>query len=266
MGMLDDLKQAKTEIKAEANGEAPPAAEEEMELPSGGQVEMEPAVEVVAENVEPGEVDLAPLAKQVASDEEEDVIRIGEQEFKSQKEALEYARKLEQDKLVSEAYNMGIKETLQQVRPQEEAPPPEDNFEEKFYSDPKGTLQKFKEEAKQEALSSIKAEQRAEVMWETFLTQYPDIERRDAQRILQENWETVGKMTDLEKAMKVLAQKTRAEYQRIADRLKPRTELPPNRNPQAVSAGRGGVTPPPMAQKEEKVLTMAEQLKSMRRR
>lgn len=258
MSILDDLKQAKAEMKGE-------------ELPVGAQPVAEeekaaPAEETPAAEIPEAEKEEKPAVAARAEEDEDAGIQIGDQFFKTQEEAIAYARKLEQEKLVSEAYNMGIKETLQQVRPPEVEAPPEENFEEKFYADPKGTLQKIKEEAKQEALSSIKAEQRAAQMWNTFLNQYPDIEQRDAQRILSENWDTIGAMTDVDKAMKALAQKTRAEYQRIAERLKPRTELPPNRNAQAVSAGRGGVTPPPQPQKHEKPLTFAEELKNMRRR
>lgn len=200
---------------------------------------------------------------EAAEQEEETLIRIGDQTFKSQADAIRYAERLESEKLASDAYNQGVREAMRANAPAAE-PEPEDNFDERFYSDPKGTLKEVKDKAVNDALAIFRQEQQREVLWGQFLTAHPDIERKDAERILNDNWETIGKMTDLTKAQSVLAQRTRAEYQRMADRLKPRSELPA-KGGQAVSPSGGsakGVTP---EKKDEKPLDFISQMKKLNR-
>lgn len=246
-GTLQELAEIRRGAAAQASGKKEETTE--VELPSGeanDDVYQEEGqeVEVKAETQEESqEVEAKVEAK--TSDEEEEVIRIGDKEFHSQAEAIKYAESLEYEKLTQEAYHRGIHDTIAATRPQEQAPQEEDNFEEKFYTNPKDTLKELKEEAKREAIETIKKEQQREALWNQFCSENPDIRRKDAERILNENWNTFGKMTDLSKAMKLLALKTREEYREIADRLKPRTELP-NRQGQVVSTGTGhapSVTP-----------------------
>lgn len=193
-------------------------------------------------------------------------IRIGDKVFTSQAEAIKYAESLETEKLVNEAYNTGVKEALHARAPIVETPPEEDKFEEKFYTDPKGTLKDLKEQAKQEALQTIRAEQKREQLWSEFLGKHPDIDREDAEIILRkpENWETIGKMVDEKKAMDLLAQKVRADYQRKAERLKPRTELPNRQTPVQGSGNStsSGVTP---SKKSSEPQSFVAQFKSLRR-
>lgn len=243
---LQELEEINKQVKAKATGRG---GSEDDDLPAGS----EPVVEVEASsNVE------------VVEEEVEELIRIGDKEFKTQSEAIRYAEKLEADKLAAEAYNQGMRDTLAaHTTPQEEVI--EDNFEEKFYSNPKQALLEAEERATQRAVNEIKKEQNKEAMWNKFLTKNPDVNREDAELILQRNWETIGKMTDFDKAMELLATKTRSYYQDIIDRAKPRKELP-NKGGQAVSAGsstKGGVTP-----KEEKKesLDFISELKRIRRR
>lgn len=195
--------------------------------------------------------------------EPEELIKIGDKEFKTQAEAIKYAESLEYDKLVSQAYNEGVKDSLKVNAPQTPITEKEDNFEARFYTDPKGTLKSLKEEAKAEALEAVKAENRKEQLWTTFLSDNPDVDRRDAERILKENWETLGQMSDIPKAMKILAQKTRGYYDEIIERRKPRTELP-NKGSQVVSSGNAtssGVTPA----RSEKPLDFVSELKKLRK-
>lgn len=199
-----------------------------------------------------------------AAEPAEEII-VGDRSFTDPKEALAYARELAREKDLLEARQSGIQEALEATRggqqTQTQAPPEEDNFEEQFYSNPKETLQKVAAKAKQDAVSEIRAEIQREQMWTTFLTQYPDIERSDAERILRENWDTLGKMTDVPKAMTALATKTRAYYQGIVERMKPRTQLPDNKR-QAVSPAGGAparVTPA----EAKKPLSFAEEMRQL---
>lgn len=199
---------------------------------------------------------------------EEPLIKIGNREFKSQEEAFKYAEELEEEKLRAELYSQGVKDALQSNRQAEPEPVvEEENFEEKFYANPKEALAEVKNRAVQDAVALIKAETAREKMWSDFFDKYPDLdgERKLCEMTLNENWSTIGNMTDLPKAMDLLAQKTRAIFQGYIERSKPRTELPARRG-QAVSAGnsaRGGVTP---QKKEAAPLTMVEQLKLNRNR
>lgn len=254
VGMMAQVKQNNEEIRAAASGRAP--AQDDVELPSG-RADDDEDVKTAPEEKE--------VETKVAPEEKEEPIILNGKEFSSTKEALKYAEQLEQEKLIAEARNMGIQDALQYQSQQVAAqvPAQEDNFDEKFYGNPKETLRQVKEEAKSEALSIIRAEQQRENLWSTFLSENPGIRRKDAERVLNENWETIGKMTDVPKAMKILAQKVKADYDEIEFQRKPRSELPETKR-QAVSAGRGesgSVTP---AKKEERPLTLTEQMRQLR--
>jgi hypothetical protein len=263
--MMKQVAEVKNHMKQVSTGAADPE-----DLPVGSAPveasgdEEAPVVEAEATPQSEAPEEKAPAAK-ASPVEEEESIRIGDREFKSQAEALKYAGELEEEKLRLELYNQGVRDALQSNQPAAPAAPvEEEDFDSKFYTDPKSALKKVKEDAKSELRAELQAEKTREKMWDTFLTANPDIDRPDAERILRDNWETIGKMTDVDKAMKALATKTRSEYQRMAEKFKPRTELPAKRG-QAVSTGSSamsGVTPLP---KEEKVLTFAEEMKRMRR-
>jgi hypothetical protein len=197
--------------------------------------------------------------------EEPTLIRIGEREFASEKEALRYAEELEQKNTQLEAYNQGIRDTLGTVAPVQPAEPEEDNFDEKFYADPKGTLAAVRKQATEDALRMFDQQTQREVLWNQFLTANPDIRRKDAERILAEpeNWAVLSKLTDTKKAMAILAQKTRAEYAEIEELRKPRVELPANKRA-AVPASGGAAPRVTQPKKDEAPLDFVSQLKRMK--
>lgn len=254
--ILQDLKEARAQIHGVVAGK------KDEELPQGAA-----PVEAKAE-VDETPVEVAEVAETPAKvDEPEELIRIGDQTFKTQSEAIKYAEKLENEKLLAESYNQGVREALQSTQKPEVVAPVEDNFDERFYSNPKETLKEVKEQAKNEIRAEFAAAQAEEKAWGKFTSLNPDLadSRVEVMRILQENWDVLGKMKDEDRAMGLLATKTRTYFQAIADKLKPRTELP-NKQAQVVSPGGGSrpsVTP---TKKEAAPLTMAEQLKNLRRR
>lgn len=189
-------------------------------------------------------------------------VRIGGQEFESDEEAFRYAESLERDKLIAEAHSAGVQEALRATQP---APivPLEEDFDLQFFADPKKALHDMKKKATQEALAAVQAENNKERLWTQFLAEYPDVDRADAELILARNPE-IGQLTDMKKAMVILATRTRSYYQVIADRVKPRTELP-NKGGQVVSAGTSATSSVTQQKKDEKPLTMAQQMKNMRR-
>lgn len=247
-GMLQDLKRANAEIRAAAKGEAPPE-----ELPQGAAV-------VGA----PPEAAPAPV-------EEFEEIKIDDQVFKSEKDALAYAteklKREEHERMLAEAHSQGVREALAATQQPQAAAPQEDNFDEQFYSNPKEALNKVKEAAKAELRAEFDAKAAEEQAWNEFSAIYPDLadSRREVIRILNENVDILGKMQDRKKAMGILATKTREYFDEIVEKRKPRTELP-QRQAQVVAAGGGtrpGVT---QTQKQATPLTMAQQLKSLRGR
>lgn len=251
---LKELKEIRAQAKAEAKG-----------LPAGS-APVEAAPEEVAAEAAPEAQDAAPPAP--APEPEEEILLNGKT-FKTQKEAFAYAEELEREKMLLEAHNQGLREGIQH-RPAVAQPaqaPEEDNFDEQFYLNPKEALKKVKEEAKAEALAVIDAKDKEERAWAKFSSLNPDLaeSRPEVMRILQENWEVLGKMTDENRAMNILAQKTRAYFDQIVERRKPRTEL---RSTQAqvvspTGGARPGVTP---TQRTAAPLTMAQQLKSLKGR
>lgn len=219
--------------------------------------------EEASEGTAEGDGEPAPEVAAEAADDDEGPIRIGDREFTSSKEAIKYAEELEREKLISEAHHAGIREALEATRkPEAPVPEPEDDFEQRFYTNPKGVIKEVEEKAVQKALSLIDQQNKREKLWKDFLDEHPDIRRKDAERILQENWETIGKMTDLMKAQKALASRVRAEYEEIRNLGKPRTELPAKKQVLSPSGGKPSVTP---AKKEEKPLSFAQELRSLRK-
>lgn len=256
--MLKELAQAKEEAKhtaATGEGGNPDGQAEELPVPPSALAQGAEAAETQATTAEEAPTE----AEGSAEPEAEEEIRINGQVFKSQREAFAYAEQLAREKDLTEAHAAGIREALEATRqPVEQQPEPEDDFEQRFYANPKETLKEIQGRARDEAVAVIRAEQQRENLWNQFLAEHPDIRRKDAERILSENWDTIGKMTDLRKAQAVLAQKVRAEYDEIIQTAKPKTILSDKR--QVVSPGGGqpkGVTP----KKEEKPLGMAAQMR-----
>lgn len=249
--MLREVAQAKEEAQASARGDTPAEQELTEETPAHAQGEAAP---------EPTEEAAPETPAAPEGDSGDEPIRINGRTFPNQAEAFAYAEEIAREKELTDAHAAGIREALEATRTPVAPPPEEDDFEQRFYANPKETLKGLKEEAKREALQVIQQEQQRERLWNDFLSAHPDIRRKDAERVLQENWDTIGKMTDLGKAQKVLATKVRAEYEEIANLMKPRTELSSKK--QVVSASGNaparGVTP----KKEERPLDFASQMKA----
>lgn len=266
-GTKDTLREL-AQLNAEAKGQVRKGGSAEDELPEGtAPLEAKSEAEV-SEEMAKEEAAVSEAPAQPEPDVEEE-IRIGDKTFKSQREAIKYAEQLAHDNLVNEAYTQGIRDAAKVVQsPVVEQPKPEDdNFEERFYSDPKGTLAEVKKKAAEEALATIKAEQRRESLWSQFFEKNPDLSgnREICEQVLAKNWDTLGQMTDIDKAMSILATKTRSIFQDYIDRSKPRTELP-NRGGQVVSTGGAapkGVTP---QKKEDAPLDFVSQMKRMKSR
>jgi len=263
---LAQLRQANSEARDAAKNGGNITEEELAELPEGAapletRKKVEEAAEETTESAQAAGAE--PTEEVTEPAEEETLIRIGEREFTSEKEALRYAEQLEREKSQLEAYNQGIRDSLgsQGVVPE---PEPEENFDEEFFKSPKEAIQKFKEQAKAEAVALIKAEQTREMLWNQFSSEYPEVRRKDAERVLAENMDVLGKMTDTKKAMQALAGKVRAEYAEIEELRKPRTEVPAKKGAQTARSG-GTATSVTPQKKEDAPLDFISQLKTMKR-
>jgi hypothetical protein len=255
--MMNQVGQVNEDAKAGKLGNAE-------ELPEGNApLEARAPSEEIAE--ETPVVEATSGEEPVVAVEEPTLIRIGEREFTSEKEALRYAEELESKNNQLEAYNQGIRDTLGTVNPAQPPPAEDDNFDEKFYADPKGTLASIKKQATDEALRLFNQQTQREALWNQFLTANPDIRRKDAERILAEpeNWAVLSKLTDSKKAMSLLAQKTRAEYAEIEELRKPRTALPATSGARMPSSG-GAPARVTQAKKDEAPLDFVSQLKRMK--
>jgi hypothetical protein len=189
----------------------------------------------------------------------EEPVRINGQVFKNSQEAFAWAEQMAREKELTDAHATGVREALEATRgPAQPEAEPEDDFEQRFYSNPKEALKEVQSRARDEAVAIIKQEQTREKIWNDFLGEHPDIRRKDAERILQENWDVIGKITDLKKGQAILAQKVRAEYDEIIQSAKPRTQLSDKKQVLSPSGGQPkGVTP----KLPEKPLGMAAQMR-----
>lgn len=202
----------------------------------------------------------------VEPEKAKETVRVAGREFNSYEEAVKWAEEQEQQRLIAEAHAQGIREALEAQRandPQNQYQEPQEDLESEFYANPKETFSKIQTRARDEAVAIIRQEQQKEKLWSEFLNDNPDIRRKDAERVLNEHWSTLGKITDLKIGMKELAKKVRDEYEEIYNITRPKTQLPPKKQTLNVSGGSpSGVTP---NKKEEAPLSFSQQLRRMKR-
>jgi hypothetical protein len=203
--------------------------------------------------------------------------RIGEKTFTSQDEALGYARELEAERAVLDAYQQGLRDSNSQgapggqnVTPQIPAAP-ELNTEELF-TNPQAFLEKYGQKIKSDTRADFDAriaQQAAdEQIWREFTDRHPMLAdfRGDVEEYVAKNQaevvaviRTKGRPAGLD----YVATKIKSDFERKASALKPKRELP-NVGTQAPSAARAaGVT---SKGPSEKVLSFTEQIRSIRKR
>lgn len=259
--MLREVAQAKAEAQSAVKGHS--KQNETEELPEGTSPIEARSASSEGEETPPEETSTEAQGD-ATPEEDEGPIRIGDQTFKTNQEAIRYAEQLEREKLLSEAHAAGVREALEATRIQSPAAEePEDDFDARFYANPKGTFQEVEDRATQKALAIMQAEKRKEDLWDKFLTDFPDVRRKDAERILRENADTIGKITDTEKGMKALAQLVRSEYQEIVNLTKPRTELP-NKGTRGLSPSGGTPQRVTQPKKDDAPLDFISQMKKLR--
>lgn len=263
-GMAAQVMKNKKNVASKAVGEK---VEEPTESLPEGSAPIQAAPEAEGENTTTAMLTEDGTQETTVEKKEEDVeepIRIAGKTFKNQKEAFEWAEKQEQERLLAEAHSQGVREALaaqqaQTAIPQKEE---EDDFEVRFYSNPKETLREIQTKARDEAVELIRRETAKEKAWNEFLSEYPDIRRRDAEMILDAHANTIG-ILPWNEGRKALAQAVYKEYDEITNLRKPKTEMM-NKKPALSPSGGAPKSVTPRGQ-DEKPLSFAEQLRNMRK-
>lgn len=173
-------------------------------------------------------------------------LKIGDQTFRNEKDAFEYAQKhieaLERDRAIADAYSQGQKEAMQHFRGPGEVTsteraqePEEDNFDQEFYEDPKAYLKKYgaqiREQAKQEVLGQVEQTQAEAQLWRDFFSKNEDLDgfRDEVELVLTQNRaqvEALAKAKGKDAAFDLLANATRRRFYDMSQRLRPKRELP----------------------------------------
>ena len=184
-----------------------------------------PAEEIPAEGTE---VTPTPVAATPA----EAPIQIGNQTFATSQEAFAYAEKIEQESTQNDMYRQGVLDAQnQQQVPQNVTPKAEENFEEAFYADPQKFLAdrdaKIAASVEEKIMGQIEQTKKSDKIWDEFYKENPDLRVSDrlVRSILNDNWNVLGNMPDGRAAMRIVAQKTRAEIRTYTEAAAPQQVL-----------------------------------------
>lgn len=201
-------------------------------------------------------------------------IRIGDQEFASQEDALAYAQRLQGE---SDAYQRGVSEAMQfnrggqpGVTPGPEVAPIVENVEE-LYTNPQEFLKKYAHKIKTDITSeydqksSLRAQ--SDQIWREFTDRHPylaDFRTEVENFVASENAQVRSLINAKGRpvAYDFIATKMKSQFDRYASALKPARALPNSVGGPSPTPKAGGVTPKPDA---KKVSTMADQMRSMRK-
>lgn len=176
-------------------------------------------------------------------EEREAKIKIGDKEFNTQEEAFAYAQSLDHKTALLEAQSNAYRQAVLDATAAQGAaqkvtqnpPEPEEDFDAKFYENPKEYLKTYGEKiiAQTEAkiLSQVNAKTEEEKLWGEFFSGHPDLRnfKEDCETVLAKHNEDIRALYQTKgqkAAMDYLAQKTRAKFQDYIEASKPQRELP----------------------------------------
>lgn len=199
--------------------------------------------------------------------------RLAGREFDTQEEAFAYAEELDRQSAIREAETNAYRQAIhaQQIAQnpaQSVTPEPEDDFDAKFYENPKEYLKRMAEEVRQqtreEVLRTVEDRSEEEKLWSEFFGENPDLSgfRRDCEMVLEDHKEQIAALAQTrgkKAASDYLAQKTRAKFQQWADAQKPRREIP-NTTRGASQGAAQSVTP---RQQDEKPMSFFDQMRTI---
>lgn len=246
----------------------------------GGAEETEAAIETTTEMEDQTETVESTETTQTTTLKGSGKYRIGDRYFETQEAALEYAQSqtvaLETEAQVADAYRQGVKDALvraqqsgQNVTPEKVAP--KFNVEE-LYTSPDQFLAKYASQIKEETRAEIDSReaQRAQdsAIWNEFSGRHPMLAdfRREVDEFVGTNQDVVRGIASTkgkEAAYDYVATKVRARFEAYASAVKPKRELP---NGGTVAAPATKTTNVTQKGGTEKVLSFAEQVRSLRKR
>lgn len=240
-----------------------PAAQTPPPVISGGPVDELPAE--TSQELKPQETE----AKAPSTQEKKPgAIRIGTEVFNSPEEAMEYAAQLQLELAKKDAFDLGKQAALPKAT--EEAPQKDefDELEDKLFENPKETLRKLVELTEKKTIHRIQQEKQIEdsrrQTWETFYSQNQDLsDNKDVvDFVLQKNWAELQNMQG-DKALKILAEKTRSFLSSRKVSTLPTTELP---STQTVTTNSGGQPTAKVNEKVENSVDFISQINKHRKR
>lgn len=280
----DEVAQARRMPEApEAVPEAPaeePAADDVPPFPKDG----DPALPAGAAPVDPKAKEAEEAAKAAAEaakppvEEAKPKIKIGDKEFDTVEQAVEYAKELEQARREDQAFIDGVK-TAKGKEAEAEKPPQktiDEIVEEKIFEDPKAAIKELREAIKKEmwdeysqmtAQEKAVAQQKAESerMWNDFYTGNPELsESKEVVNFLvQKNWD---KLKDLphQKALDQVAEMARTQLKITKEATLPKKEL--QSGPVTTAGVSSTATTQQKSTDGEEKLSFTDQLKKLRTR
>lgn len=238
MGLADEMAQAQS-------GQAPEVSTPQVPVPQAPLVDTSAIQQIMQADADQANSQ-EPVAQ--AAPAPEATIRIGDKEFASQAEAIEYAKQLQVERDKDQAFLEGYKQG--QPIQETEQPKGPDFFEqvgEEIWENPAEALKKVHEKAKQEALVNYEATQKAakeqEAAWAKLWQADPMFASNKAlitDYLVPQHLGEIGNMA-FDKAFPVLVEKLRGDLNHIQKSLRTQTELP---NGSAITTPATGNTVP----------------------
>jgi len=202
--------------------------------------------------------------------------RIGDQEFATQKEALAYAQQLEADKQVSNAYQQGLRDALNQAPQEHQSVTPTENEDEdsteELFTDPKNYLKRYAERIKQETRAEFdhrdQVRTQSNQIWQEFTDRHPMLAdfRAEVEEFVEKNADEVKALIASKgrpAGYDHIATKMKSRFSKYASALNPGRELPNTTTTGVPTSKTDSVTPKKVPQK---ALSFYEQVRKIRKR
>lgn len=209
-----------------------------------------------------GEPEEAPTKKQ----DDEPSYKLGGKTFKNREEAWSYAEELERQSIVDQAFRQGIEAVQGQTI--SNSPPPEPAAEELpdyYYTDPLRYQKELTHKIASQVRGQIDSENDLRVRHERtmnkFYSDFPDLtgDKDLVDYYIKQEWNTISRL-DVDKGMKIVADKTRERINRIMKDRGARTELPKVK----ATASSGGGQKVTQAKSEEKPSNFVAQMNKLK--
>lgn len=208
--------------------------------------------------------------------------RIGDREFATQQEALDYATSqvsaLQTERQVSDAYQQGLKDALSAVpgtasgvTPAAEPPRPKLDTTELF-SKPEEFLEKYAQRIKSETINEVtqanSLRAQSDQIWHEFSSRHPQLAdfRSEVEGFVQSNLNDVRSVIQTKgrpASYDFIATKLKSTFERYSEAMKPNRALPNNTTTASAAPKVAGVTP---KETPKKALSFSEQVNSIRKR